>query len=588
MSSNPTQSAHPGRRSDRQGRTRCRRSCRTATAAPTSCGSSGSRAPRSRANEVLVRVRAAGLDRGTWHLMTGKPYLMRIAGFGFRGPKDRVPGRDFAGTVEAVGPRSPGSPSATRCSASAAALRRVRRGPRGQAGPQAGEPHLRAGRRRPDLGGTALQALPDAGRIEAGQRVLIIGASGGVGSYAVQIAKALGAEVTGVCSTAKIDLVRSLGADHVIDYTRDDFADGMHHYDLILDIAGNPALSRLRRALTPTGTAVIVGGEGGGNLTGGIDRQLRALLLSPFVGQRLTASSPRSAPATSSRCTDLIEAGNVTPSIDRTYPLDRVAGGDAPISKPGRSRARSPSPSEHHPSVAGHRLVVPVLGSIQDRGTTHDHHATPPTPRDRPTGTATGPPTPVPDGRPDVVLATDRGTVPGRVPRLRHRLHPGELRRRRPRLPRRRQCTADHPGTRRFLMIATAAVDIGKAVFFFPVLERHGKRTAVAYLATMVFEMAMMTVGVLALLMVIPLAERADQLGRTPLRRSDRSRSMRTRRPTRSASSRSRSDASSCVRCCSGAGWSPGGWRAGVWSAMRCTWLAPPPRSSVHPSASYC
>ena len=118
--------------------------------------------------------------------------------------------------------------------------------------------------------------------------MLVIGASGGVGSYAVQLAKAFGAEVTGVASTAKLDLVRSLGADHVIDYTRDDFADGEHRYDLIIDIAGNPTLSRLRRALTPRGTAVIVGGEEGGNLTGGMDRQLRALVLSPFVGQRLT------------------------------------------------------------------------------------------------------------------------------------------------------------------------------------------------------------------------------------------------------------------------------------------------------------
>ena len=113
---------------------------------------------------------------------------------------------------------------------------------------------------------TALQALTDAGRVQAGQKVLVTGASGGVGSYAVQLAKAFGAEVTGVCSTAKVDLVRSLGADHVIDYTRDDFADGAHRYDLIIDIAGNPALSRLRRALTPAGTAVIVGGEEGGNV----------------------------------------------------------------------------------------------------------------------------------------------------------------------------------------------------------------------------------------------------------------------------------------------------------------------------------
>ena len=129
--------------------------------------------------------------------------------------------------------------------------------------------------------------------------MLIIGASGGVGSYAVQLAKAFGAEVTGVCSTAKVDLVRSLGADHVIDYTAEDFADGAQRYDLILDIAGNPKLSRLRRALTPKGTAVIVGGEEGGSLTGGIGRQLRALILSLFVGQRLTHALARSAPATS-------------------------------------------------------------------------------------------------------------------------------------------------------------------------------------------------------------------------------------------------------------------------------------------------
>src|SRR5258705_7466046 len=136
---------------------------------------------------------------------------------------------------------------------------------------------------------TALQAITDVGHVQPAQHVLVIGASGGVGSYAVQMAKAFGAEVTGVCSTAKLDLVRSLGADHVIDYTRDDFADGTHRYDLILDIAGNPTLSRLRRALTPTGTAVIVGGEEGGSLTGGLNRQLRALVLSAFNPQRVTS-----------------------------------------------------------------------------------------------------------------------------------------------------------------------------------------------------------------------------------------------------------------------------------------------------------
>jgi NADPH:quinone reductase-like Zn-dependent oxidoreductase len=171
---------------------------------------------------------------------------------------------------------------------------------------------------------TALRALSDVGRVVSGQKVLITGASGGVGSYAVQLAKAFGARVTGVASITKLDLVRSLGADHVIDYTRDDFADGSHRYDLIIDIAGNPSISRLRRALTPTGTAVIVGGEEGGSWTGGIDRQLRALATSPFVRQRLTLCLPSERSADLDRLRDLIEAGTLTPSIDRTYPLDRL------------------------------------------------------------------------------------------------------------------------------------------------------------------------------------------------------------------------------------------------------------------------
>jgi NADPH:quinone reductase-like Zn-dependent oxidoreductase len=155
--------------------------------------------------------------------------------------------------------------------------------------------------------------------------VLVVGASGGVGSYAVQLAKALGAEVTGVASTAKLDLVRALGADHVIDYTREDYADGTRHYDLVLDIAGNPRLSRLRRALAPTGTAVLVGGEDGGNLTGGMNRSLRALLLSPFVGQRFAWFVAKERGSDLARMAEFLEAGTVTPSVDRTYPLDRVA-----------------------------------------------------------------------------------------------------------------------------------------------------------------------------------------------------------------------------------------------------------------------
>jgi NADPH:quinone reductase-like Zn-dependent oxidoreductase len=156
--------------------------------------------------------------------------------------------------------------------------------------------------------------------------VLITGASGGVGSYAVQLAKALGAEVTAVSSSSKADLVRSLGADHVIDYAREDFADGGRHYDLILDVAGNPSLARLRRALTPHGTAVLLGGEqGGGRVTGGFGRTLRAPLLSPFVSQRLTMVAANENGRDLERLTALIEAGQVTPHVDRTYLLDDVA-----------------------------------------------------------------------------------------------------------------------------------------------------------------------------------------------------------------------------------------------------------------------
>ena len=274
-------------------------------------------------NEVLLRVHAAGLDRGVWHLMTGRPYLVRLA-LGVRRPRNPVLGLDVAGTVVAVGS------SVTKFAAGdevfgfgkgAFAEYAVAR--EGKLARKPVSVSFEQAAVIPVSGASALQALRDVGRVEQGQKVLVIGASGGVGTYAIQLAKAFGAEVTGVCSTTKLDLVSSLGADHVIDYTRDDFADGTEHYDLILDIGGNPALSRLRRALTPSGTAVIVGGEDAGNVTG-MGRQLRALALSPFVGQRLTIFIAKQRSADLERLTDLIEAGTVTPSIDRTYPLDQV------------------------------------------------------------------------------------------------------------------------------------------------------------------------------------------------------------------------------------------------------------------------
>ena len=275
-------------------------------------------------NQVLVRVHAAGLDRGTWHLMVGQPYVLRLA-LGFRKPKTPVPGLDLAGTVVAVGSAvtkfSPGEEvfgtgHGSFAEYTVAPEDQLARKPRSLSFEQAAVV--------PVSGLTALLALTDVGRVETGQRVLIIGASGGVGSYAVQLAKALGAEVTGVSSTKKLDLVRSLGADHVIDYTREDFADGAERYDLILDIAGNPTLTRLRRALTPTGTAVIVGGEQGGRLTGGLDRQFRALALSLFVRQRLTFFVSKERGSDLERLTEFIEAGELTPSIDQIFSLDQV------------------------------------------------------------------------------------------------------------------------------------------------------------------------------------------------------------------------------------------------------------------------
>jgi NADPH:quinone reductase-like Zn-dependent oxidoreductase len=277
------------------------------------------------ANEVLLKVHAAGMDRGTWHSMTGQPYLMRVMGFGLRGPKNRVPGLDVAGTVVAVGSEVTrfqigdevfGISRGSFAEYAAAREDKLAHKPAGLSYEQAAVVPISAL--------TAIQGLRDAGRIQAGQKVLIIGASGGVGTYAVQLAKAFGAEVTGVSSTAKADLVRSIGADHVVDYTREDFADGVHRYDLILDIGGNSRLSRLRRALTPKGTLVIVGGEQGGRLTGGFDRQIRALALSPFVPQRLTMLTNKEHYADLEVLSPLIEAGQLTPIIGKTYPLAEV------------------------------------------------------------------------------------------------------------------------------------------------------------------------------------------------------------------------------------------------------------------------
>ena len=296
--------------------------------------------PAIRENEVLVKVHAAGLDRGTWHITSGLPYALRPV-YGFRAPRHPVPGLDLAGTVEAVGSQVTrfvvgdhvfGSGKGSFAEFAAAHENNLAHKPAGISFEQAAAVPvsactaliaLRAGGVDPVKGPTSKE--PKAkGSTSKELKVLITGASGGVGSYAVQLAKAAGAQVTGVASTAKLDLVRSLGADHVIDYTTQDFADGTERYDVIIDIAGNPSVARLRRSLTPAGTAVITGGEEGGSWTGSMDRQLRAVALSPFIKQRLTMIVGTQTAGDLEYLAGLLDAGIITPVIDRTFPLAQV------------------------------------------------------------------------------------------------------------------------------------------------------------------------------------------------------------------------------------------------------------------------
>src|SRR5437867_3198589 len=277
-------------------------------------------------DDVLVRVRAAGVDQGVWHLMAGLPYLMRIAGVGLRAPKNPVAGHDVAGTIETVGKKvtafQPGDEVFGVCRGSFAEYACAEAD---RLAPKPANLSFEQAAAVPTSGATALQGVRDRGKVRSGQRVLIIGAGGGVGTFAVQLAKAFGAEVTGVCSTAKSELVRSLGADQVIDYTQEDFADGRNRHDIILDIAGNRSLSHLRRALAPAGTLVIVGGEGGGKWFGGIDRQLRAQLLSLFVRQKLGTLIAVARKDDLQVLREFLEAGTVKPVVDRTFALSEVA-----------------------------------------------------------------------------------------------------------------------------------------------------------------------------------------------------------------------------------------------------------------------
>ncbi len=282
-------------------------------------------APQVAADEVLIRVRAAGVHIGDWHLMMGQPYLMRVMGFRLRAPKARVRGMDVAGTVEATGSNvtrfQVGEDVYGTCDGSFAEYATAREG---TLAPKPVNLSFEQAAVVPTSACTALQALR-AGQIASGQQVLIIGASGGVGMFAVQIAKSFGAEVTGVCGPAKVDLVRALGTDAVLDYTKDELTAGGRRYDLVLDMGGNRSLSELRHVLTRKGTLVLVGGEGGGRLVGGaMGRSLRAVAFSPLVSHNLRMVVATTKAADLQILTELIAADKVTPVIDKTYPLSQV------------------------------------------------------------------------------------------------------------------------------------------------------------------------------------------------------------------------------------------------------------------------
>lgn len=277
--------------------------------------------------EMLVRVSACSVNPGDWDVLHGTPYVLR-ASTGFRKPKHQVLGLAVAGRVESIGP------NVTKFAVGDAIFAGIPRGgfaefarvPAATAAPKPFSLTYEQAAAIPVAGTTALQALRNVGRVEAGQQVLVNGASGGVGTFAVQIAKALGAEVTGVCSTRNVDLVRSLGADHVVDYTREDFAAGDRRYDLILDNVGNRSLADLRRALEPKGMLIPNSNKGGGRWLGGyLPRAFRALVVSPFASQRLRPFAASDKSEDLAALTELIEAKAVTPVIDRTYPLQETA-----------------------------------------------------------------------------------------------------------------------------------------------------------------------------------------------------------------------------------------------------------------------
>ncbi|MBB4905502.1 NAD(P)-dependent alcohol dehydrogenase [Actinophytocola algeriensis] len=271
--------------------------------------------PAPRQGEVLVRVRAAGVDQGAWHVLTGLPYAGRLA-FGLRRPRAKVVGMDVAGVVEAVGAGvtalRPGDEVFGICRGAFAEYAC------GKAKTLLAKPENLTFEQAAAVPVSACTALTALRGVVAGQRVLVIGAGGGVGSYAVQLATASGADVTGVCSTSKVDFVRSLGAVAAIDYTKEPLTG---QYNMLLDIAGNRPISVLRALVTPHGTLVAVGGESGGRWLAGLERNLAMQVRNPFTRQKLRAPISIVRPADLAELSALLADGKITPAVDRTYAL---------------------------------------------------------------------------------------------------------------------------------------------------------------------------------------------------------------------------------------------------------------------------
>jgi NADPH:quinone reductase-like Zn-dependent oxidoreductase len=279
-------------------------------------------------DQLLVKVRAASVNPLDWHFVEGTPYVMRAMGVGLRKPKDTRLGVDFAGTVEAVGKNvtkfKPGDEvfgGRTGAFADYVCVRESR-----AVALKPADITFEQAASVPIAGITALQAVRDKGQIQPGQKVLINGASGGVGTFAVQIAKSYGADVTGVCSTRNLDLVRSLGADHVIDYTKDDFTKTDQPYDVLIDNVGNRSLSECRRVLKPKGIFVLVGGGGANEqgLIGPMAKPIKAMLLSPFVSQKIGMILAQLNHDDLAFLAELMQSGKMKPVIDRTYKLSEV------------------------------------------------------------------------------------------------------------------------------------------------------------------------------------------------------------------------------------------------------------------------